>query len=516
MGEEFRENEKNDMEPKGQEEAAKPLEGQALHRGGGRDLKGPKRWIIAGAVLAVICLAVALLYFLPQSSAPRETAPPRSIYLVNAEKEDLAQIKLQNSEEFTVSYDPETGLYSAQGVPQELLEQDIGLSLYTNVTRMFVDNVAANEAATPALYGFDAPRAKMTLVFTDGTERVFLLGAKVPVSSQHYLMEEGKPEVYLAQDVLATRMLNVRNDYYSLRLPETSVEDGKSLLIRQRGGENWRIARRDGTQIASSNGWHLEEPYDLDVGYEAVYELINGIGAVTLDRYLGKVSAEEITAYGLDDPYLTLEFVDPNGQTRHFELGDKNEDGKFYLRLKAGSNDVYLAGASQFAFAENLDLRTLLDQFASIINITQTDEIRVSGGGKSYTLRIGSKEQFDEEGKLKLLQNGEPDYAYTYSINGKTVEEKAFKTAYQAIIGVVIVDFAEEAKLDESAAPVLTVDFSLLTGEEELLVEYLPYDINNYAVRRAGLTLQVARKSSVDAILPALESLYSSPSPTPQ
>ncbi|MDR2513691.1 MAG: DUF4340 domain-containing protein [Christensenellaceae bacterium] len=508
MGEEFRENERDERKPEAKEEEFAAPEGQPLRKSGGRDLKGPKRWIIAGAALAVIGLAVALLTYLPRAAAPAETVPPRSIYLVYVQKEEIAQVKLQNSEEFTVSYDPESGLYSAEGVPQELLEQDIGLSLYTNVERMFVDNVAANEAATPALYGFDAPNARMTLVFADGSERSFLLGAKVPVSAQYYLMEEGKPEVYLAQTVLATRMLNVRNDYYSLRLPETSVEDGKSLLIRQRGGENWRIARQDGTQAATSNGWHLQEPYDLDVGYEPVYALINGIGAVALDQYLGRLSAAEITACGLDDPYLTLEFVDPNDQTRHFELGGKNEAGKFYVRLKPGSNDVYLANAQQFAFAENLDLRTLLDQFTSIINIMQTDEISVSGGGKSYALRIGRKEQLDE--------NGEPDYAYSYTVNGKQVEEKAFKTAYQAIIGVVVADFVDEGKLDASAEPALTVEFSLLTGEEKLLVEYLPYDINNYAVRRGGLTLQAARKSSVDAIPVALEALYSGPTPAPQ
>ena len=54
---------------------------------------------------------------------------------------------------------------------------------------------------------------------------------------------------------------------------------------------------------------------------------------------------------------------------------------------------------------------------------------------------------------------------------------------------------------------VLSVRFTFNNGTEDLLVEYYPYDINNYAISRNGNTFLYSRKDHVDEIWPTLQQL---------
>ena len=78
------------------------------------------------------------------------------------------------------------------------------------------------------------------------------------------------------------------------------------------------------------------------------------------------------------------------------------------------------------------------------------------------------------------------------------MQEDAFKTAYQSIIGVTISGLVDDELIDESQTPVLTVTYTFNNGTEPITVEYLPYDINNYCVRREGSVDLICKKDQVD------------------
>ena len=148
-----------------------------------------------------------------------------------------------------------------------------------------------------------------------------------------------------------------------------------------------------------------------------------------------------------------------------------------------------------------------LDMFTNIISITEVDRVDVTDGATAYTMTIERQEQYDEDGVLKTLANGSPDYLETFFLDGAEVQEDAFKTAYQTIIGVTISGLVDEELVDESQTPVLTVTYTFNNGTEPITVEYLPYDINNYCVRREGSVDLICKKDQVDSILPTMADL---------
>ena len=106
-----------------------------------------------------------------------------------------------------------------------------------------------------------------------------------------------------------------------------------------------------------------------------------------------------------------------------------------------------------------------------------------------------------------MLANGQPNYAETFFLNGKECQESAFKTAYQAIIGVTISNLADPSLVDETQQPVLTLTYTFNNGEAPQTVEYLPYDINNYCVRRDGKISLICKREAVDDIMVKLKAL---------
>ena len=72
---------------------------------------------------------------------------------------------------------------------------------------------------------------------------------------------------------------------------------------------------------------------------------------------------------------------------------------------------------------------------------------------------------------------------------------------------MTISNLAEESKIDDTQKPVLTVKYILNNGADPVVIEYLPYDINNYCVRRDGAIDLVCKKELVDAIMPAMADL---------
>lgn len=110
-------------------------------------------------------------------------------------------------------------------------------------------------------------------------------------------------------------------------------------------------------------------------------------------------------------------------------------------------------------------------------------------------------------GRLRPWPTARPITWRPSSWTAPRYQEDAFKTAYQTIIGVTISGLVDDELVDESQTPVLTVTYTFNNGTEPITVEYLPYDINNYCVRREGSVDLICKKDQVDSILPTMADL---------
>jgi hypothetical protein len=92
-----------------------------------------------------------------------------------------------------------------------------------------------------------------------------------------------------------------------------------------------------------------------------------------------------------------------------------------------------------------------------------------------------------------------------FTINGAYCADDTFRKLYQVIIGTRVDGLIPEGKAPAAdTKPVLTVRYQLNAIREEELVEYLPYDLDYYAIRRNGVCLFYILKTRVQQIPNAL------------
>ena len=84
------------------------------------------------------------------------------------------------------------------------------------------------------------------------------------------------------------------------------------------------------------------------------------------------------------------------------------------------------------------------------------------------------------------------------------MEEKPFKELYQSLIGIMV-DAENKETLEES--PEVSMAFTLNVDPKQVVVDYVPYNRDFYAVFRDGTSEFLASKGQVTKILTRLEEL---------
>ena len=481
-----------------------------------------KRPVNRVAVLAVagviIVAAVLLALFLPgllheeeQGTETESTA----VALSDHENGEVERIRVAGENTFTITKETvtlddgtEDEVFHVDVMEDDKLNQSTCSAAFVNAADMEADQLVEADAADLATYGLDSPSCVLTVEYTDGETLTLELGDVQPLTGQIYACLQGEDDVYILRPYFANIFGGSLLRYRSLELPEISedVSDTASIVIEQAGQERITFVPAENTTTFATGTWQMTEPRTLWLDSGTVSELVTSVAGCGLYEYLGQV--EDLSAYGLDEPWFAITVTDNSGASRTLRLGDKVEgDDLHYYCTTDDSGDLFAISTSYLEFAEDFQVTHYLDVFTNIISISEVDRVDIHGGATARVMTIERQEQYEEDGTLKTLANGSPDYLETFFLDGKEVQEDAFKDAYQTIIGVTIEGLVEQEKVDESQEPVLSVTYTFNNGTEPLTIDYLPYDINNYCVRREGSVDLVCKKDPVDAILPTLEDL---------
>lgn len=452
-----------------------------------------------GAVVALAALVLVLRFAL-NSGQPElpETTESTTVQLLEGEEGKLVSIDFAGENNYTVSLEGEDS-YQVTGMDADDLNMELCEGLFLSFSQLKADDTVEENPTDLSKYGLDDPAARLTLHFEGGNSRTFLLGDVVPTSVQRYLMEENGSAVYLLNSYNSGKILAPSSDYHKFALPAVDGENGKELSIQKRGEEPWRIQMGVGVGGGTINPWKIYEPVQIDADGTKINEFTTSLAGVTLQKYVFTAASEaELAQYGLDDPLAVIDYEDQNNAAIHLAIGNDNGEGSYYARID-DSLDVYLTSVSGLKFVQEIDLIHLIDRYSNMVNIANVDTVTIQQNGQQYVMHIDRKEVPAED------EDSEPTTEETFTLNGKVVEEKAFKTAYQALISINNTGIVQEDKV--GSAPVLSVLYHLNNGNEDILYEFLPYDINNYAIRANGQTVVYGRKDAVDRIWPALKSL---------
>jgi hypothetical protein len=153
-------------------------------------------WITLGLFIVVLAFAIYWTSFRAPESPEESTPMPQPPWsLFSSEIEGLKVEDFESGESVELARDSEGGwarMTPEQGpVDSEMVEQSISWLASPSVTRQ----ISAEGDLTQ--FGLSEPRGSVTILLTDGSSMVLLIGDNSPTSSMTYTLVPDSPDVLL-------------------------------------------------------------------------------------------------------------------------------------------------------------------------------------------------------------------------------------------------------------------------------------------------------------------------------
>ena len=165
---------------------------------------------------------------------------------------------------------------------------------------------------TPAAYGFDAPRARITFKNNRGTF-TWLIGRDAPVGKTLYVMPEGGGDIIAAPRTLLTL---VPQDPAWIR--DRTLFSGEPAAVR--GLDLRRAAGFLQLRQPENNGWIMQQPHTSRADSQPVHLLIEKIYSGRIIDFISDEKAD-LTAYGLEKPAYELTVFTQDERTQTMLIG---------------------------------------------------------------------------------------------------------------------------------------------------------------------------------------------------
>ncbi|MCC7299584.1 MAG: DUF4340 domain-containing protein, partial [Verrucomicrobia bacterium] len=152
---------------------------------------------------------------------------------------------------------------------------------------------------TPADYGFDAPRARITFKNNRGVF-VWLIGRNAPIGKTLYVMPEGGGDIISAPNTLLNLIPQDPSWIRDRTLFSGEIAAIRGLDLRRAGGF-LQLRQPEG------NGWVIQQPHAGRADKQAVHALIEKIFSGRIAAFISDEKTD-LTAYGLEKPVCELTF----------------------------------------------------------------------------------------------------------------------------------------------------------------------------------------------------------------
>ena len=170
---------------------------------------------------------------------------------------------------------------------------------------------------TPADYGFDEPRARITYQNNRGSF-TWRIGRDTPLGENLYVMAEGQGDIISAPQTL----LHLIPEDASWIRDRTLFRDEMAAI---RGIDLRRPTGFLQLRHPESNGWIMQQPHKGRADILSVHALIEKFLEVRIGQFITDEKAE-LTVYGLEEPDYELTLFTQDEQTQTLRIGKPQPD----------------------------------------------------------------------------------------------------------------------------------------------------------------------------------------------
>jgi len=328
-------------------------------------------------VLLTVCLCVLLNNAMTQS--PTTAAMPETVlhHVTDFSVADVAAVMIKNEKASYAIMQSGAQVEMITTIPGSYDPSQMRALLYASSA--ITSSRKIEDETQFAQYGFDAPRAQVTVYLADGSAEVLSVLENNPLDESCYLYSQAHNAVYLVSSDITDLFLRTEQDFLSHTVFSLRSADDLPALTRVtlNPGRHGRAY----TLSATDQGYYITSPIRHRLSADQVYTNIY-VNLVTLYADEVVASGVSLADYGLDNPDLEIEIA----------MGDTTEQAVFLLSdndtalmAQKGGSTVYRLSDSPVLMLMQ-DYTTLLG--GSIISYGAGDiaEMTMTGAGRTATL----------------------------------------------------------------------------------------------------------------------------------
>jgi len=406
----------------------------------------------------------------------------------------------------------------------------------------------------PKDFGLDPPACEIDVKYNDGTDKTIYVGMQTPAQDYYYIMIKGDPAIYMVSSSIGARAFYTADDLLDKTLPTISSDTIEYVYIRQKGKDPIEF-KYDGTQDAMDKDMQqyggvqlfMTTPYKGWQLYNQNFQtaVLDGMSGITIGN-LVEATPADYSKYGLDDPALEVWLKDTNGEI-HLDIGNDADpadiksagssdasaaatataDAKPYVYVKfADRPAVYVMDKSYLSTLYDVNIFGFTQRFIELANIDNVDSISIKSATTNYDVQLNHEyipvtatptptftpsptpdpsapeaqgETPAEAPNTSPMPTPTPQDVIHPALNGQQVQDKAFRTFYQAVIGL-----SYDTGIDTftpTAPPEVTITYTFNNGDPDVVTKYYRYNNDFYAVQKDDDPIQfVISKQYVDAM----------------
>ncbi len=448
--------------------------------------------ILVASALVIVAAFVILPKLEPKEDldnmvTPEPTMDPALLTFSDYSAEDIVKLTLDYNDNITVlKYDSDGETVVIEGHEDIALNQTQAKNVLYTASKVVVEKIITEDMSNIAQFGLEDPEIVATAEYSDGKTNTFYFGNNVPGSGQYYMMMEGVDKVFVVWNNYGNNAKSSLNDLVEVESISMTIDEISDINIIENGETYMSFSNIAGkTTLVDMNSWKLTKPYyrSLDSSSEEskwtlLYtELLDLLGE---DDVLD--SAGDAADYGLDNPWIQVEFTKTTGETIAISFAEENEDGICAMKF-SDSDIIYKVNPKVLGFMD-YEAFDLVEKLLMLINIRYVDEIILEGVVGDDTVIVSHSDSVDENGEPKLDGNGEQIVNTGYIVDGVELTEDEIEQGSWFYQNILSVKLLREADKDFTPSkPAGTVSLSLSEEPFTYTINFYEYDDYFYAVK---------------------------------
>lgn len=310
----------------------------------------------------------------------------------------------------------------------------------------------------------------ITLTNHSGDKKTLNVGAKSEDGSVYYTAFSDSENIYEVSAQLIDELPEEKVDLYDRSIIQVTPEKLNKIVIKNsiQTIELLPNSPYSEEEVRTNlSGWFMHQPYKhvYNVKYNQMEDMIYGIHQLEWTKMIHEENSD-LTEYGLEDSNFQITFQSEDKEDTIL-IGAPATGTTHYAMLK-GNQTVFTID-NQALHPYSYQAFDMIEKFVKIISVDVLKELRIQ------TLH-------GDDISIMIEHDGESDSNDLFQINGQTINEQDFRDVYKVIAGLSISEEVTDASYE---IPEATMNYIILDKddhEKEVIVEFVHYDDENFAV----------------------------------